>query len=393
MWALIKKIGWRIAGVYFWIHFFAWLIGFSAEISSFESSFLQYVANASSFVGASPVNSKFLPLIIKTGWILFFTEFKASLLVGFVLYIVFFPAISIILALSAIFGWDTTSKSADTSEDKNLTLKEEKSDTKYLPFPLLPANVFLVFAWLLIFGDAISAFVIWIGIILASILLLTLLSRLFYSVRPTLDEVPLIFSWVDFPRKFVEEGEFFKDLDTTKLNLKEQIEKKLNSTKNDQKILLWMREKLRHKTVKNFFYLLVLFEFITSLFITGTCAIFCWALIFKIIDPKNLDLFTCLHLSLTYFLLGLDKPALPAFVIIPLWITIGASITSLILLVLYVSLASNSINKKQEAYLQKLNLSRNSYKNLLTKVISHEKSLNYMLSIYPKLMKNVLKDL
>ena len=160
---------------------------------------------------------------------------------GFFLYLAFFPVAFVAFIANIFLGSGSVPVKENSNEEKGGSRKEEESRTarNILPFPFLPSIVFLLFAWLLIFGNAVSVAVVGIGLILTLVLSLVLFSRLFYSVRPTLDEAPGIFSWMDWPRKFVEdEGEMFKDVDTSKIDIEEQIEKKL-SRANTFKGLAW----------------------------------------------------------------------------------------------------------------------------------------------------------
>src|SRR5215213_26235 len=91
MWSFIKKIGWRVAASYYWIHFLAWIFGFGIEAIQFEQNLTNHLESFLLSTGAAPINPTLIPIIIKIGWFLFITEFKPSLMIGFFLYVFFFP--------------------------------------------------------------------------------------------------------------------------------------------------------------------------------------------------------------------------------------------------------------------------------------------------------------
>ncbi len=108
--------------------------------------------------------------------------------------------------------------------------------------------------------------------------------------------------------------------------------------------------------------------------VMGTCAILFWALFSKALAPENLDISTCLQLSASYFLPGLDKPELS--IIIPNWVSISASVTAWIIFVLYLSPAGNLIPDKQKLYINQLALTRKAYKNCVFAINKQIDELN-----------------
>ena len=390
MWSFIKKFGWRLAAIYYWIHFLAWIFGFGIEAIQLEHYLTNQLENFLLSIGAAPVSPVFLPIVIKTGWFLFITEFKPSLMIGFFFYLVFFPIlfpILIILELNKIFKWKFTEQKSEETPTNNQNDNTEKN-RKFFPFPLLISCGFCLLAWFLIFGDAKSVFISSIGVLLSGLLFLGLTSRLFIRARPVSNEKTFLFYWLEYPLKLpMFQIKQSKEKDLSKVD---DIKTDIKFLSFFRKVVIYVANKLRSRNVQNKITFIALGEFIISMVIMATCAILFWALLIKALIPNEIELLTSLQLSVSYFLPAIEKPNIN--VSIPRWTEIGASSTSWIIFVLYLSPAGNLIPDKQKSYLKQLLTTQKIYKKCVFALSDQVKEQNLKLKYIELVLSKSQKE-
>lgn len=344
IWTSLKKFGWRIAGLVFWIQAIGWIFGFSSITDLGQAAFFAWLSTILSEIGGSPVNRSLLPSIFKAAWIAFICEFRPLYIIGFFLYIAIFPISFLGFIGLRIFKFFKRSELIGNPSES-----DDKEKPKRRRLPILTGSGFCLICWLLAFGDAASVAISIIGAFFAGVFFVTLTFRVFMRTTPSTDTSPAFFWWMEVP------------INGIKSWLKTSQKKSYVNTKDTsedisilaffRKVLIRLAKIFARTEARDKAALFVFVDFIATLIFLGLIATIFWALVIKSTDPSNLDLLSCLHISVSSLLPGLDAPSVSENV--PILIRISISITAFVLFVLYLGPAGNLIPEKQRQYLSR----------------------------------------
>jgi hypothetical protein len=366
----LKKYSWRATGIYLWGQIVTNVLGLNGQVDRLKEIFTATLVEFLSGIGGTPVNPNFLSPVLKVGWILLITGFKPLFLLGLFTYVGIFPVLVLIYFGYSYYKYRSKKKAkAPNGGEAQSTVNPPAEDvgskkTSEKPrMPWLTISGFVLLSWLLVFGDAASKRVVIIGTVVAGIFFLVLVSRVFIRSRPLNDNRFAPFSWLVKLRDLIAVTYENKETQDVDIDTRSEAKSASYIYRFARKMSWQVAKRLRGRDAQDKISLIVLAEFIVSLVMVGASSILFWALAIKTINPTSLSLSSCLNLSASYFLPGLQAPESP--IPLPMWASIGPATTAWILFVLYIGPAGNLLPDRQLAYMKRVAESYVLYRNLI----------------------------
>lgn len=340
--ARCKSYAWRLTAIYVWLKILFIFLGFYPDVTQLESKIGGGLISSLSSVGFAPVNTILLSTILKTGWILTITGFKLFEAAGLLIYIITFP-----LWVPIVLLFKLLTKNDDSNDSKPKAVERGLIPSKRSRGKLFAIVGSLLLAWFLLYGSANASKPLIPGVILSAIFLALLTYRMFLRVKPekevNVDLPP--FGWL-------------AKLAQAAVSMQQGRQKKEYKTKGDveadRKIVDFTRRVfvritflLRGQIAQKRISLYVLGEYLFSFIMVAASAILFWALLLKAAYATSLSLLTCLHVSVSHFLPGLQAPQ--TAISLPVWTSIAPAATAWILFVLCIGPASSMIPERQRA--------------------------------------------
>jgi hypothetical protein len=343
-WKRFKRYAWRITGFYFWLRFVLWIAGEDDWLTLLGQRSSQWAISTLASFGYAPTGATHLPLVAKVGWILTVTEFSIGQLIGLFLYLLTFPVIMLFI----IFfneAFETTRANIASKEEKPHGLSSRRQS-----WPLFTIAAFGLLAWYLLYGDASTFRTIIPGVLFAFILLLLLAYRAFQRAKPASISDAAILNSLERNAAVALTGMTNNLADNLKKPRAElSVTLRVNSLQKWQ--LIRTAAFLRGKKGKDRVYIILVFQFAFSLLLLGVSAVLFWALVIRAVSHPLLSFSTCALIAMSHFLVGIETPHIEA--VIPVWATLGPSITAFILFGVYVAAAASLLPGKQQAYAER----------------------------------------
>jgi len=348
----VKSYAWRLTASYLWFKILVLFLGWHTDFEHFESGLVNRFVEFLSSIGFAPVNTINLLTVMKVGWILIITGFKPLEILWLLgPYTVTFPIWVPVAIAYRYFSKGETSTSNEEGEEKER-------------FRLLALCTSLLVWWFLLYGGASTQRQIIPGVVFAGIILLILSFRLFLRTKPAGEAKLTLFRWL------LEAGPVLLRMQATRLDKVERGEyKKKKDLQVDAKLAHFSRKLLaritqftRGERARDRISLVVFVEYLVSLIMVAASAVLFWALVMKALAPTQLPFLTCLHLSVSYFLPGIQNP--DSNFTLPLWSVIGPAATAWILFVLYIGPAASLLPDKQKATIRGLSKVHETYRRI-----------------------------
>lgn len=321
-----------------------------------------------SSVGFAPVNTTLLSTILKIGWVLTITGFKLFEGAGLLIYTITFPLWAPIVLGFKVF---TKNEGSDASTPK-------ATERGLIPTKKSPSRLFAIFgslllSWFLLYGNANATRPLIPGVILTAIFLALLTYRMFLRVKPekevNVDLPP--FGWLG-------------KISLAAASMQQQRSKKEYKTKSDvqadrkvidftRKVFVRITFLLRGQMAQKRMSLYVLGEYLFSLIMVAASAILFWALLLKATYATSLSLLTCLHLSVSHFLPGIQPPQ--TTIALPVWASIAPAATGWVLFVLCIGPASSMLPERQRATMRGLSKVHDLYRKSVNALAKERLSL------------------
>jgi hypothetical protein len=343
-WKRFKAYAWRLTGFYFWLRFVLWIAGEDGWLTSLGHSSSQWSISTLASFGYAPTGATHLPTVVKVGWILTVTEFNILQLIGLFLYLLAFPIIMpFIIFFSESF--ERIRATAASSEVKPHGLSSSRQS-----WPLFTIAAFGLLAWYLLYGDASTFRTIIPGVLFSFVLFLLLAYRAFQKAKPaSLTDASILNSLEGFALSSVTGM-----TNTLADNLKKPksellVALKINSWQKG--CLIRTAAFLRGNKGKDRVYIILVFQFALSLLLLGASAVLFWALVIRSTLHPLLPFSTCVLIAMSHFLVGIETPHVEA--VVPIWASLGPSITALILFGIYVAASASLLPGKQQAYAER----------------------------------------
>jgi hypothetical protein len=355
-----KQGAWRVTAFALWASILTSWLGIDRAFSWIVTVLGDTVRAAVAAANLTPTNTRYLSHVLRWGWFLVITNFRAAELLGLAVYCLAFP---FSLCLYLFFRKFHRLYLRDrTSAAKQKGLVAPKRPTHYRAL----FATFLL-AWFLLYGDTTNPRHLQIGAALASLLFLALAFRAFLGARPAAEDDAVIIPQLE---------SFFYAVAAA-------LMKGVNEKTPASKVEVWILHSI-HEPGRNLCRRITLLirgrrgrlrasaiimaDYMLSLVILGLSAILFWTLALKAtIAPAAEDYAAAFRYTMAHFFAGVSIPQRnPTF---PLWLDIGPSVTSWVLFVLFIGPAASLLPMRQQAYAVRVH---GSYKRLrvLTLVIS-----------------------
>lgn len=330
----VKKIAWRVTGVYFWL----WLISLfflgAGTVSSAQDWLAYKVSAVLSGVGFAPVNGKALPIVLKVGWLLTITDFNLIQIVGFAIYVISAPIwVPFALGLRNEFA-EALAANPGVTESRSR-------------WSALPLCTTALIGWFVVYGEAASIRPISVGVVLSGSVLLLFIYRALQRTKPvTLLETSILRNIERFAAA-ANAGAVNEKKNPTSKRSDAAIHLRIHGWFHDP--LLALTAYIRGQQGRDRIYMFVLVEYILFLFMLAIAAILFWALVAKAATaPQYAPLSTFFYFSASHFLPGISPPTTPSP--LPPWVQAGPALTAWILFVIFVGPAASLVPIRQNAY-------------------------------------------
>jgi hypothetical protein len=319
------------------------------ELLFIENLAISKFEYALSFAGFSPSNTFVFPLIIKAGWLLLICEFSLVQLAWFATaYLLSFPLLVIFLAL---FGKKIRSAIKENQPKASLI------EPKHRSFSFSNATVALLTGWLILYGGSSNQLPQIAGILLAASLLGgRVLAAL--SFAGPIEAVKL--KWAEaFIQMF---NEILKKGGVSSFRRFEDFLYRL---------LLRGAWITRGSKGRNRAAMLVLLRYLLNLFALGFANILFWALLIRFSTHPFIGLQEALMISGTRVLPGFT---VSADLKMPLWVSVGSSISAWVLFVVYAGPAASIFPLMQQAYVDAISSAHIKLRKTAMAFLSHVRS-------------------
>ena len=340
----LKRYAWRLTAAYLWIVALGAIFGFYGTLSYLQGILFSSLLAFLSSIGFEPVNPTYLGRVFGTLWILTITAFKPRELIGLFFYTLLFLFWVPLFLVRFLFA--TFRRQEDTADPT-----PQEDPTTNQPSRFFFICFALLVAWFVLYGGATDFGLVLPGIILSGVVFCLLTLRLFSRVRPTTESRLVRFGWLTrFTHSAMVEpyskAPEPKEYDADKLN------SEARTIRFCRRVLLWLARLGSSARGRNGLAMIILAEYIISLIVVTTAAIFFWALVISVAGTEPMSLSESMRRSAEYFFLptqsssGVSK--------LPFWATIGPAATSFILLVVYIGLASSLVRDRQRLAFEEL---------------------------------------
>lgn len=330
----MKKVAWRVTGVYVWCLVVFRLFGYSDFGTDWSRKLASYLADA----GFKPVDSSHLAKTIEIGWILVITGFKSIEMIGLSIYLLWFPFLPLTLYLTHGIEGQPTSDSTGGA----IGLAKHR---RRLAFSVVGL---VLLAWFILFGDTVAKRPAVIGAVFSGALFLLLTARAFQRVRPDAEPNPNFLRVPKLVGLSLLKG-FGTQLKDGSIKTKGAAVFSERTYRLIKAFYRFLAISTRGAAGRNRIYDFVLGEYVVSLIMLAASAVLFWAMLDKAaLSPTSL--------SLSYFLSLTAASIFPALPTVPpppglsRILLVAPSLSAWILFVLYVGPASSLLSFRQAAY-------------------------------------------
>lgn len=357
LWDRIKKYLWRITGVYCWIVFVSWLFGDDSWLVGTRAFFFRWLMSHLTAVGLAPRSPGRLFFVVKVCWVLVVSEFKFWHVVGLVLYIFSFPFLML-----SVYTFRGVLKSAAP-----YAFAEQKPPglgVRRRTWPLVTVSICGLVCWYSLYGDATTVRAAMPGVVFSLCLFLLLGYRAFQRVKPTSFADAFVLNRVESTLLTFVSG-MENSFDENMKKPKSAIVGALWTYKWQRKLSVWTGAFLRGKRGRDRVSMIILLEFVFSLLVLGASAVIFWGILIRCIAMPVLSLSRGVLVAAEHFVPNFQVPPLGAT--IPMWANLGASVTAVILFVIYVAAVASILPGKQQGYVERTSLA---YARIRTATVS-----------------------